>query len=624
MNLNVTKIRARELTLSRKLRFRIQSIFLFITFVLTPIILVDSYQNILFAIFSLTILSLLTFRYGYFGIRFTGSLVVAGFIYYQSDINLESHSFLESFLKSEFIKAIILFAFVANLVFIIRELEEGETFTIKPFSIFVAVAGLIAAPSAIYSNEIHKLASFFSRYDLVVHLFIPRALAECQTSLSSCDKFEIGEHINNYPNAFHSLFAIFLKEQSYQLSDGFYAYTTVIFFAVLLPNLIVYRALIYMTKMINKHGVVSKSSLKSFFKWQSFAILIFSNFGVTTIVNQFGYLNFSFALAFFTFGFYAFLKGNLIESGIFLVASSIIWSFIFLLIPFILILICYRSRHRTCHTILLICFALLAYVDFVNGALSSNQTEATFVLSNRFLEPLASMLFLMIIWKFMGLYLTKNSSVMVFLLSIFLPLVIFWVIGLLNGVWMSYYLYKASHALLIIEFGFLLCSLSFITSRRVITGARVVLDKTYFKRLKIASALAIMPLIFTFFNWIPWSYISSGRFGNWNATSSLYATWFPSERDLMSARAVLGAKEFTKAGQEALLQSNIYWYRDTQWLNMLNNSWTYDLQVTIDGFITDKTTYSSITDRKISKSSFDVISAHCDADNIYFDFCLRK
>jgi len=547
--------------------------------------------------FKVSVVALICFLLGLFSYNpieqfFFGSLVlVLGFSYVLRDLKLGSLFFLifgfatyfyfffnlsnrinfanNSFRNFHFHSFLILLL----LLVVYFQFTKFGLIDLKYISISVIVAVVLMGPTIFKRDNQSILSSLLLQYDFNAHFYILKSLAFCDSSLAWCftnnsKTIPINNGIVSYPFGFHALFAFIFKSDLLNLQYAILTFQWIVLFTIFFTLLVTFK--IFEPKRgFGKTGRDRNGAILSYVISAVFA-------GVPIYFLMMGWINSTLAGVFFSLGFYFMKTGNFNLGFTCILFSSIIWSFIFLIAtPYLFISYLLSKQNRLLSTNLIAILYAYLFIEFIAGSLSSNSDDGVSIPSNHFVEPLIFLILLIAT----TLRLSRNVKAQCSLVALSSPILCYWMYLLVSKhIFSSYYLVKASLFMILALAMYLYVDL-FLESNLISPNNTSCLSSN------LAFSLSFISILI--FTWFPFGagnrILGMNVFPNvYTGSEAIYYKWNLLDQDKKQAELLIKYLDSDKTIVARVILDDFYWYRGTQWFNVIKGTWSGELQACID------------------------------------------
>jgi len=457
--------------------------------------------------------------------------------------------------------------------------------TLQAFGI-LAIFTALQYGGSIWGTSISRLRSNLLSYDLISHSYITRLIAICDGKIIDCQKLpqtlSSNEYLNTYPDSFHLFFGGIFRGSLISTVDSY-----LMSWSLLIASsfILLLSFLVSGVSFLQAKGVFRVRTKHQGIRSPLFDPAVLILIGVAIIYPfNLGYMNFSYAIVFVLLSAILAQERFFLISLILLTIACELWSFLYLVTPFLALhffIESYRARKKTSMVVLLI-YSLLTF-KFLFTALESDQAKSATLSSTHVIEPiliLASSVYI--------LMKTKSSKLNSFYAALRVAIIststtLFAMLGYLaifKGSIGSYYGFKISILLF--------CLLLLIT----IQSLR---DITFTFKIKKSTILNLLLFIAIFIWLIPGAAMSkvvSVKSMIVSPASTAYSRIYKVDEYAWRAATILNSSKRCKEQTPCVLLEPTYWYQSTHWINNINLSWTSNLQSAMDYVAAEKGTTS--------------------------------
>ena len=441
-----------------------------------------------------------------------------------------------------------------------------------------------------------KLTFLLSQYDIVGHSYLIKIRGICGGALEQCffngNKLPDNRSLFNYPHLFHDIFSV-VFHGSFENVDS---YLTVIVFIIVwvysIVCLIMYKSMQKKFSEIGFDGIkASGKTVNSRISFTlNFSIFLVSFFGPLNLFINLGYLNFVVLLIVVLF--LVTNEATLQRSTLYLllIFCSEVWTlFYFISILTITLDLLINRIALRIRDLLVASLAFFGFFHFIYVSITSNQADAIFVQSRHWPEVIFSILVGFYLFSVLRKHRIHNRLSSILLVSLILGNSTLFLSGMATGQLGSYYNYKLSVILLVLESAIIVFSVFFMeqvspfeqdVSRKVKKQRKFVL----IKKSSQLSKLLILIAIVSMFQAKASAVVGLSGFSSYGSSLNMFMDQsLPGDsRVEYISKSVKSLNYSDSVSQGYLVDANTYWYHSSQWLNNFNNSWGDDVQEALD------------------------------------------
>ena len=502
-------------------------------------------------------------------------------------------SLLMSYLGFRGIFSTIFISLAGVLSYLVARTKAGEwQLRFERFSNILKVFGILALftvlqyGGSIWGTTISRLRSNLLSYDLISHSYITRLIAICDGKILDCQKvpqsLSSNQYINTYPDSFHLFFGGIFRGSLITTVDSYLMSWSIL---VACSFILLVSFLVSGVSFLQARGVfgvkIKQQGILDPLLDPATLILI----GVAIIYPfNLGYMNFSYAIVFVLLSAILATERFFLISMMLLIIACELWSFLYLVTPFLAIhffIESYRARKKTSMAVVVI-YLLLTF-KFLFTALESDQAKSATLSSTHVIEPI-----LVLGFSVYALMKIKSSELNSFYAALRVAIIstsmslfaMLSYLAIFKGSIGSYYGFKISILL------FCLNLLAIIQSVRDITFTFKV------KKSTLLNLLLVIALVFWFIPGAVISKVASAKSMIVSPASIAYSRVYKIDEYAWRASTILNSSKRCKEQTPCVLLEPTYWYQSTHWINNINLSWTSNLQSAMDYVAAEKGTTS--------------------------------